>query len=443
MSSDCPIQRFMMHKVLLTALAAAALSSSSAVAQGGDTCATATDVMSSLVFPYDSTAATTTYLAPQCTNSLSGTVDFFNDVWFTWTAPTTDTYVAGNTDADLMLGVYDGDDCATSMMTSCNDDTGVGDQVCFEAQMGNTYLIVIGGWSATTNGSGNITMSVPTPPVMNPANGNHYQVLTCTSHWDVADTHANAATFMGVNGHLATISDAAENDFIQAMLLNPAWIGGFQDPADPAFSEPAGGWKWTPGCAMSFTAWNAGEPNNTPAGEDYVQMLVGGLWNDAELPLSGLGSSRGYVIEFDTQTTTPGPCGGSNYCPLSPNSAGPGAQISTMGSSSIANNNLGFRAGPMAVGEPGIFYYGPDQIQVAFGDGNRCIGGSGGTIVRMFPFAQGDGAGFLNYAMDNTLPVHVQVVPGATLNFQAWFRDPAGGATGFNLSDATEITFTP
>jgi len=429
----------------LSATLVAALLSSAAVAQGGDDCASATDVMGALVFPYDTTAATTTYFAPQCSNSLSGTVDFFNEVWFTWTAPTTDTYVAGNVDADMVLGVYDGGDCATSMLLSCHDDTGApGDQVCFEATMGTDYLILIGGWGATVTGAGNITMTVPPPPVMNPANGNYYQVLACPSHWDVANAHANTKTFMGVNGHLATIGDAAENMFVTGLVTtNAAWIGGFQDTLDPGFMEPAGGWKWTPGCTMTYTNWNLGEPNDGGGAEDYIELQASGVWNDLALPASGLPNPGAYVIEFDTQSITPGPCGGMNYCPLAPNSAGPGSQISTMGTSSIAANNLGFRAGPMAAFEPGIFYYGPDQIQVPFGDGNRCVGGTAGTIVRMFPFAQADGSGFMSYTMDNTLPVHVQVVPGGTLNFQAWFRDPAAGMTGFNLSDATEITFTP
>jgi hypothetical protein len=134
---------------------------------------------------------------------------------------------------------------------------------------------------------------------------------------------------------------------------------------------------------------------------------------------------------------------GTNYCATAANSAGAGAVISAMGTSSIAANDLVLDSGPMAPFEPGIFYYGPDQIQVPFGDGNRCIGGSAGSIVRVFPFAQADGSGNLQLAFDNTGPSHVQVVPGATLNFQAWFRDPAAGMTGFNLSDGLEVTFTP
>ena len=34
------------------------------------------------------------------------------------------------------------------------------------------------------------------------------------------------------------------------------------------------------------------------------------------------------------------------------------------------------------------------------------------------------------------------IVPGATWNFQGWYRDPAGPCgTGFNLTNGTSITF--
>jgi len=134
---------------------------------------------------------------------------------------------------------------------------------------------------------------------------------------------------------------------------------------------------------------------------------------------------------------------GTSYCPLTPNSAGLGAVIQACGSASVAANDLGIFAGPMAVGEPGLFYYGPAQIQQPFGDGNRCVGGGPGTIVRIFPFVTASAAGLMSSTLDNTGIAHGQVVAGATLNFQAWFRDPAGGGAGFNLSDGLSVLFLP
>jgi len=164
---------------------------------------------------------------------------------------------------------------------------------------------------------------------------------------------------------------------------------------------------------------------------DTVAIQFLGLNNDG----------NGYLSITELEVLTGGIS--ANYCPLTPNSAGAGAAISFSGSASVAANDLGFLSGPMAAGEPGIFYYGPDQVQVPFGNGNRCVGGGPGTIVRMFPFAIADASGFMNYTLDNTGSAHGQIVPGATLNFQAWFRDPLGGGAGFNLSNGLSLTFAP
>jgi len=134
---------------------------------------------------------------------------------------------------------------------------------------------------------------------------------------------------------------------------------------------------------------------------------------------------------------------GSHYCTANVNSSGWPATLCASGSASVAANDLVLSAGPGPIGEPGIFYYGPNQIQAPFGDGFRCVGGPAGSVVRIFPFTAMDGASTMTSPIDNTNPVHSQISAGSTLNFQAWFRDPAAGGTGFNLSDGLAVTFTP
>ena len=52
------------------------------------------------------------------------------------------------------------------------------------------------------------------------------------------------------------------------------------------------------------------------------------------------------------------------------------------------------------------------------------------------------GSGRLAFAVDfSGLPNGGDITAGSTWNFQAWYRDPAGGGTSFNLSDAIEILF--
>ena len=48
----------------------------------------------------------------------------------------------------------------------------------------------------------------------------------------------------------------------------------------PGSIEPAGGWGWINGAALTYDRWGGAEPNDSPVGEDVVQMLPGGFWND-------------------------------------------------------------------------------------------------------------------------------------------------------------------
>jgi len=131
---------------------------------------------------------------------------------------------------------------------------------------------------------------------------------------------------------------------------------------------------------------------------------------------------------------------GTNYCTSSPNSSGSPSLITAIGSTSIADNDLTLSAGPMADNEPGIFYFGSNQLNTPFGNGTRCVGG---TVVRILPPAMAAG-GVLTRVVDLTSgPVASAIAPMTTWNFQAWFRDPAGGGLGFDLSDAVEIDFEP
>lgn len=132
------------------------------------------------------------------------------------------------------------------------------------------------------------------------------------------------------------------------------------------------------------------------------------------------------------------------FCTSAPNSSGVAATISADGSASLAANDLLLIGDGMPPGQPGIFYYGPDSLQVPFGDGFRCVGGSAGTVKRIFPFVTADMAGHVDRTVDNTNPTHAaSFLASATLRFQIWYRDPAAAMTGFNLSDGIEITFAP
>jgi hypothetical protein len=123
-------------------------------------------------------------------------------------------------------------------------------------------------------------------PVQWTANGHFYDVVLApgTLSWEEANTAATAA-----GGHLATITSAAENNFVFSLVNQPRfwngysgpWLGGYQDPAT---QQPTGNWRWVTGESWTYTNWQAGQPNDSGGkAEDKLQFGFASLvsvWND-------------------------------------------------------------------------------------------------------------------------------------------------------------------
>ena len=151
--------------------------------------------------------------------------------------------------------------------------------------------------------------------VSNPFSGSN-------NSWFTADTAAQASSFMGVNGHLVTITSAAENDFLadlavaaNAPLQSPgftgAWLGG----------RAGTGWLAGPENSNAFTYDNfgGGEPNN--AGYAYMAIALNpgaaglsaiGQWLDDSgaqgFPsLSPADPVVGYFVEYENVSVVPVP----------------------------------------------------------------------------------------------------------------------------------------
>ena len=124
----------------------------------------------------------------------------------------------------------------------------------------------------------------------------HYYALTLSAtDWQAAE---NLAITQG--GHLASITSATEQSFINATFLTgafaslPLWIGLTDVPHGVGSMNYT---NWTTGEPVSsYANWLSGEPNNNGSGEDYgtinwntarlyptVEPL--GTWNDT--PLNG------------------------------------------------------------------------------------------------------------------------------------------------------------
>lgn len=137
--------------------------------------------------------------------------------------------------------------------------------------------------------------------------GNHYAFIpTPVVTPQNARTAAAALSYLGVTGHVATITSAAENTFVSSLSSANGWIAGTDSGVEGTWVMDVGPeagttfWFGGPGGtlgATGYAGWDPNEPNDaTAAGEDWVHLDPrSGLWNDlfdtAATP---------YFVEFET-----------------------------------------------------------------------------------------------------------------------------------------------
>jgi hypothetical protein len=131
-------------------------------------------------------------------------------------------------------------------------------------------------------------------------NGHSYDIVSYDHFLSWQDARDEA---FSMGGHLATITDAQENDFIWNLVKNTNspksfWLGGSDH-------ESEGTWKWVTGETWDYDNWySPNEPNNGVGGtQHYLHFWPGsGVWDDME---NGR-YMTGYIIEYD-QNPVPEP----------------------------------------------------------------------------------------------------------------------------------------
>ena len=167
---------------------------------------------------------------------------------------------------------------------------------------------------SSTNPSGIRTFSITVGQANYlPSTGHYYQYIPSLGvTWTDAKNYAQASTYYGIQGYLATITTSEEAQICGAQAAGAGWIGG-----SDAIQE--GVWKWVcgpengtvfwngnfQGSTSTFAFWNTGEPNNNGGNENYAHVTapgvgIAGSWND----LSNTGDSsgnyqpKGYIVEY-------------------------------------------------------------------------------------------------------------------------------------------------
>lgn len=249
------------------------------------------------------------------------------------------------------------------------------------------------------------------------------------------------------------LSDApgAEGQGVQALANDATWIERFFGASQP-WSNAGGDFQAAASTTTSIGGIATYTFPSTPAFVlDAQDMLDHPAANHGWI-LRGNETLSGTAKRFDgrhgTDATlvpklvvdfTP-PCPGpSAYCVAAPNSAGSaGAQIGWSGSQSLGANAFTLTVSGTPNATTGMFFFGPGQAQVPFGDGLRCV---------TSPFRRLALQGTLGGAAQRTLqflaPPTSDITAGSTWNFQFLYRDSSAGGAGFNLSNGLSATFCP
>ena len=171
-----------------------------------------------------------------------------------------------------------------------------------------------------------VGMKMWAAPILDPSSGHYYDVIPAPGiTWDDARAAALGFSYLGLLGHLATVTSASEDSYVGAAVAAAGsgefWLGGFQNPVTE--TSATDGWTWVngegsfpgvdgaSGYANSYSNWNPGEPNDAygPGSEQYLGINLGrvGGFNDEGF----LGLIGGYVIEYDPNTIRTVPDSGS------------------------------------------------------------------------------------------------------------------------------------
>ena len=282
-------------------------------------------------------------------------------------------------------------------------------------------------------------------PLVNPANGHEYYLLT-QDDWTASETEAVA-----LGGHLATIRDAAENQWIYDNFSTfggsnrVLWIGLNDELLEGTF-------VWSSGETPGQNLWAPGQPDNNLGLEHFVHLFPplwanAGQWNDfpdqtffATYPCNG-------VVEV-----IPPP--GSlfvNYCTAGSSASGCQAVLSGSGvASASAPSGFSLDASAVEGGKNGLYFFGTNGRQAnSWGNGTsfQCVVPPvkrAGLLTGTGSIGQCDGTFSQDLNAVWTATPAKNPGAGAVVQAQLWYRDAFNTSNQkTSLSDAIEFVVAP
>lgn len=129
--------------------------------------------------------------------------------------------------------------------------------------------------------------------------GHFYEYVDASVNLADAKAAVVGKTYYGLQGYIATITSADENNFIANEISNIIWL-------DASDQESDGTWKWLSGPEtgneLTYFNWASGEPNGGSSENDLMVYAATqpGKWNDIDPD-----RTYGYVIEYGGMTGDP------------------------------------------------------------------------------------------------------------------------------------------
>ena len=293
-----------------------------------------------ITMPSSLTADTTAFVLLSSSGTAPSISGFSGTLLVTAVASAGNVKITTQTDLLQAAGYCGHNADSSSDITGCDDDGRT--EIGFRGTQAdiNTGLATLSFKGDGSTGSPTVTLSVTAAGTnYNSANGHYYKVVRNNGiSWTDAKTAAEASSFNGLTGYLASITSLAENNFVKSKTAANAWLGGTDSAVE-------GCWKWTggtgaPDAGKIFTSgnsgsgavsgcavdsgyavvensganaaarqagtfgWANGEPNN--AGTEHGLHMYGdpshasyGDWNDFSLTKT---SVNFYVIEYGGTT---------------------------------------------------------------------------------------------------------------------------------------------